>query len=230
MPNWVYNSLTVTGPPSEVDAVRKQLNASYTRGYTKKEFDEDTKEWVDKTIFDTIDEPELAFWNIVRPSDDIMGEYLTLRKDDSKRSGWIPQGEWSALLGEPATGDLSNHWYDWNIRNWGVKWDAVDVEFEQYEDGDLHYRFSTAWSVPHEAMLALSAQFVNVTFCLEYEEEQGWGGEADYIAGEATPLQEWDIPDSHEQHALRDRPCVCEWGDDEPEYWFDDCPREPVAA
>jgi hypothetical protein len=230
VPNWVYNSLTVTGSPDEVEAARKQVGSSYTRDYIRTEWDEGAKEWSPKIITETTNDPEFSFWNIVRPSDDILPEYLSVHRDDSKRSGWIPDGEWSVLLNEPATGDLSNHWYDWNIRNWGVKWDAADVEFEQYEDGDLHYRFSTAWSIPHEAMLALSAQFINCKFYLEYEEEQGWGGENEYIAGDYTNLQEWGIPDSHEDNTLRDRPCVCEWEPDDPEYWYDDCPREVVAA
>lgn len=229
MPNWVYCNLTVIGSPDDLDAVARQVAAPYTRGYTKMEFDEDTKEWGQKIIVETIDEPVFSFWNIVRPSDEIMDEYLTSHRDNSKRSGWIPDGEWATLLGEPSTGDLSNHWYDWNIRNWGVKWDASDVEANTVGD-DLSYRFSTAWSIPHEAMLALSAQFVGVDFFLDYEEEQGWGGENHYSAGDYTPLQEWDIPDSHDDNEKRDRPCVCEWEPDDEEYWYDDCPREEVAA
>lgn len=230
MPNWVYSGLTVTGSPSELDAVAKQVGASYTRGYIKTDWDKDSEEVRHQIISETTNDPEFSFWNIVRPSDDIMAEYLTPNRDISKRSGWIPEGAWSVLLNEPATGDFSNHWYDWNLRNWGVKWDASDVEMERYAPDHLSYRFSTAWSIPHEAMLALSAQFVNAKFYLEYEEEQGWGGENEYIAGSYTNLEEWDIPDSHADNTLRDRPCVCDWELDDKEYWYDDCPREEVAA
>ena len=47
------------------------------------------------------------------------------------------------------------NWYSWNCENWGTKWDAVDVGF----DDDLWYpvdsgldwtvyKFDTAWSAP----------------------------------------------------------------------------------
>jgi hypothetical protein len=42
--------------------------------------------------------------------------------------------------------------------------------------------------------------------------------------------KEWGIPDSHADNEERDRPCVCEWEPDDPDYWYDDCPRETVAA
>lgn len=230
MPNWVYCGLTVTGSPDEVEAVRKQVGAPYTRDYIRTEWDAEAEEWSPKIITETYDEPVFAFWNIVRPSDDIMDEYLTVRGDSERRRGWVPEGAWSVLLNEPSTGDLSNHWYDWNIRNWGVKWDASDVEANTITPDELSYRFSTAWSIPHEAMLALSAQFVGVEFYLEYEEEQGWGGENLYEAGSYTCLKEWDIPDSHADNAERDRICVCEWEPDDQDYWYDDCPRETEAA
>lgn len=230
MPNWMYCRLTVTGSPSELDAVAKQVGASYTRGYIKTDWDEEAQEVRHEVRSEIVDNPVLAFWNIVRPADEIMSEYLTVNRESSKRSGWIPEGDWSVLLNEPATGDLSNHWYDWNLRNWSVKWDASDVATERYDDDHLFYRFSTAWAIPHEVMLALSAQFVGVKFYLEYEEEQGWGGENEYIAGDYTNLQSWDIPDSHEDNTKRDRPCVCEWEPEDPDYWYDDCPRETVAA
>lgn len=230
MPNWVYCGLTVTGSPDEVDAVAKQVGAPYTRDYIRTEWNAETEEWSPKIITETIDDPEFSFWNIVRPSDDILPEYLTVHSDSNRRRGWVPEGAWTVLLNEPSTGDLSNHWYDWNIRNWGVKWDASDVEAQRYEDDHLFFRFSTAWSIPHEVLLALSAQFVNVEFYLEYEEEQGWGGENLYRAGDYTNLKAWDIPDSCADNAERDRPCVCEFEPDNPEYWYDDCPLKVATA
>ena len=58
------------------------------------------------------------------------------------------------------TGSLFNHfvnrpleeednWYQWNIDNWGTKWDvdADDIDFERV-DGQVHASFDTAWGPP----------------------------------------------------------------------------------
>lgn len=45
-------------------------------------------------------------------------------------------------------------WYDWNVANWGTKWDAYSVEVT--EDGDpFAFRFETAWSFPEPIFHAL---------------------------------------------------------------------------
>ena len=49
MPNWVFNDLTLSGPKSELDRLKEQVNAPFTvmgRQYSK---------------------PVFAFWNIIKP-------------------------------------------------------------------------------------------------------------------------------------------------------------------
>lgn len=44
-----------------------------------------------------------------------------------------------------------SHWYDWQVGNWGTKWDICDIhEMDIGEDG-IHISFNTAWSPPIEA-------------------------------------------------------------------------------
>tara|TARA_B100000530_G_scaffold335588_1_gene288053 strand:+ start:1906 stop:2409 length:504 start_codon:yes stop_codon:yes gene_type:complete len=53
-----------------------------------------------------------------------------------------------------STGKQDDRWYNWQIINWGTKWNTYDA----YEDGDedeLIYHFNTAWSPPEEAIEAL---------------------------------------------------------------------------
>ena len=42
----------------------------------------------------------------------------------------------------------ADNWYDWNISNWGTKWDAMDITLAWHGNNDLCLQFLTAWSPP----------------------------------------------------------------------------------
>lgn len=63
----------------------------------------------------------------------------------------------------------ATNWYNWNIKNWGTKWD-VEIECIEKNDYELHYGFDSAWSPPIEGIRKISELFPNLTFFLEYEE------------------------------------------------------------
>jgi hypothetical protein len=74
-------------------------------------------------------------------------------------------------------------------------------------------------------MLELSEKFPSVGFSHRYDEEQGWGGDYEFRNGEITSWEEWDIPENHAEHKALDQSCVCEMWSDDPESWYDDCPK-----
>lgn len=75
----------------------------------------------------------------------------------------------------------ADNWYDWRLKNWGVKWDASNSGF--YKDGDdWMISFSTPWGPPCEFMKKLSEQFPKVTFILQFADE----GMGSYPLGECT--------------------------------------------
>lgn len=123
----------------------------------------------------------------------------------------------------------SENWYNWRIANWGTKWNACDLEvdYDDVEDiNNITYRFSTAWSPPIPIMLALIEYIVynniHVNMNWHYEEEQGWGGEYDYTPALGLQLvEEWDVPDSHEDCMLRRSYC---WRCADGEELYPDCP------
>jgi hypothetical protein len=176
MPNWVYNSLTVEGNPDMVNELKKQLNTPFTRMHDQ--FNMETGQL--ETIEYTFDNPIFSFWNIIRPLD--MDAYE--KQPDHSRS-----------LSETLKFE-SNDWYSWNIRNWGTKWDVGVSNDEKWPDtelldedtnGDnlvLVYKFNTAWSPAFPAMEKLSAQYPELLLTLNYQEETGWGGEAEFLRGE----------------------------------------------
>jgi len=53
------------------------------------------------------------------------------------------------------------NWYDWNIFNWGTKWNAYGIHIESEWDGDdcceMEIHFDTAWSPPFPVIEALRA-------------------------------------------------------------------------
>jgi hypothetical protein len=52
-------------------------------------------------------------------------------------------------------------WYDWNVANWGTKWD-VNAEFVEEGDGWVTFVFDSAWSPPINAYDAAQEQGIKV--------------------------------------------------------------------
>jgi hypothetical protein len=181
MPNWVYNGLTIEGKPESVKALIKQLNQPFKMVHDN--WNMETMQQEKKLT--TYPNPVFAFWNIIKPTD--MEAYWA---EPAKREAG------------PITFD-SDHWYDWNIRNWGTKWDVAIHENEQYSDTSMedspngenhvvHYNFNTAWSRPLPALFKLSEQYPELLFTHSYQEETGWGGEMEILRGEIISESEYD--------------------------------------
>lgn len=121
------------------------------------------------------------------------------------------------------------NWYNWNIENWGCKWDASDVyaQEQEPEGTEQYYEFNTPWSPPIEAFREMAFQFPELRLNLVYNEEQGWGGEIDGRYGGIFVMEEWDIPDSHEEYIERQGHCYCL---DNNEAIYDDCPKREEQA
>lgn len=56
-----------------------------------------------------------------------------------------------------------NCWYDWNIQNWGCKWNASECSMEILDDNTLYLCMWTPWSFPEPLM----NKFCKL--CAEYE-------------------------------------------------------------
>jgi len=54
-----------------------------------------------------------------------------------------------------------NNWYDWAWENWGTKWDAYDVQLDEW-GLTLEYRFNTAWNGPVKVRQRLESIFDNI--------------------------------------------------------------------
>jgi hypothetical protein len=188
MPNWVYNTLTIQGPKEQVDFIKDKLNTPYTKSHDN--WNPETREM--EVVEYTYSNPVFAFHNIYNHieagiSDDV----------------YIKQPDYTLPI-EEAMQFKGSHWYDFNVREWGTKWDVAvdndnkypDTELLEYksegEDNWVVYRFDTAWSPPAPAMEKLSALVPNCVVTLEFEEEQGWGGEYEFVNGKLTAESGYD--------------------------------------
>ncbi len=183
MPNWVYNGLTVEGKPESVKKMMEQLNTPFVRVHDQ--WNVKTQQMEKQQV--TYPNPVFAFWNIIKPTN--MEAY------DGPQPTDIPLAE----IGKFS----SDHWYDWNVRNWGTKWDVAVSSTETYPDTTVedtangenhvvHYNFQTAWSRPMGALIKLSEQYPDLLFTLSYEEETGWGGECELLRGTVISESEYD--------------------------------------
>lgn len=124
----------------------------------------------------------------------------------------------------------SDHWYNWNCSNWGVKWDAKcdegSVDELDKSDGQVTYHFETPWGTPYEVFVALAEKYNDLEFGITWEEEQGFGAELVGCNGEISEIDSWDIPESHADYAERDNldSCLCAYESD-PENMYEDCPE-----
>lgn len=80
------------------------------------------------------------------------------------------------------------NWYDWNIGNWGTKWD-VDAEIDDSNNTDeqVIFSFESAWSPPQKAIAILAEKFSKLSFRHSYLEEGcGFVGYDEYDTGGLT--------------------------------------------
>jgi hypothetical protein len=190
MPNWVYNGLTAQGPHESVNKLKEQMNKPFVDYISP---NGDLAFGVKQIMYSN---PIFAFRNIIAPTD------LQAYKQQPARADVSPNDpEWWAKTMEVSKTDDS--WYNWNIRNWGTKWDVAvsndnehpDTYMEETEDewtASVYYNFNTAWGVPDKALIALSSQYPDLLFTLSFEEETGWGGEWEILRGVIISQNEYE--------------------------------------
>ncbi len=193
------------GSKEDIQKVKAQLNAPYERT-----IDDETRKYSN---------PIIAFWNICRPPEDKMEEYEGV----------------SGYEGGERKGETEYNWYVFNNREWGTKWDIgmsdgnkyCETSLDHEDETSLTYRFSTAWSPPLPVIETLSKQYPKLEMTLEYEEEQGWGGEVLFTEEGSSVIREYEAPNSHQDFVDRDQidSCPCQ-NEAEEDYWHKDCPRE----
>jgi hypothetical protein len=86
----------------------------------------------------------------------------------------------------------SANWYEWNIANWGSKWDLSDPRRDdsEWEEGKVVYSFESAWSPVIEVISALAKKHKKLSFTYNYwEGGSDFWGEHEYQKGKETSYE-----------------------------------------
>ena len=138
------------------------------------------------------------------PKKDLDAFKATLNQKDEK--GEVTPFSFAQTVPPPAnmlTGSLSMEdrqkakdtgiptWYDWNIENYGTKWDACEARVK-VTPLRVNVWFDTAWAPPLAWLKNVSVKFPNLIFTLAYNEcgmsfygvAEATGGDLDDNGGE----------------------------------------------
>lgn len=154
--------------------------------------------------------PVFSFWNVVKPEEHEMNAYVN-----------------------------TEAWWDWNITNWGTKWDIANVDgvnsYETYvsdrisESGELGYSFFTAWSPCSPVISLLAKKFPTLKFTYTYSEPgmDFWGIET-YAYGGLVSEVGGEL--SHKAYQLMGSVDSCNCSEGDEEYFYKDCPKNVSVA
>ncbi len=130
-------------------------------------------------------------------------QHLMTEEQDLSFSKIAPPPNDPAYRDEPSQGEVRhspNWWYNWNVENWGTKWDCYEVNMrrpdynpEWGEKPHVVYQFETAWSPPNETLISyLSHLFPEVTVVNWFQETgMDFAGHGVYVNGQQTEFQEY---------------------------------------
>ena len=120
-------------------------------------------------------------------------------------AGWNGDPEKQKKLEEKQASNLLRYgakdWYDWNISNWGTKWDVdADIDDASSTDTEIIFSFKSAWAPPQRAISALAEKFPEVSIrhsyfeegmCFVGVDEYEGGGITNEVYNEDSKSEEW---------------------------------------
>jgi hypothetical protein len=205
MPNWATSKLLITGDDTQLDELITQVSAPYTDDGGKRT-------------------GNFLLWNIIRPTnldayyqrgeyskksetsmpdkpveertpEQILGEITDKLDGLSEFLSSPPEGLIEQIQHDFATG---MDWYNWNVRNWGTKWEiSEDNAFVQRAPREVRYEITTAWSPPVEALDNLAKQYPTLALSIvSIDEGDLFAVEVAWNNGER--LYEMELPITHE--------------------------------
>jgi hypothetical protein len=201
MPNWVITKIYITGPEDKI----KEFEGKCLRPNR----DEDG-EFQRTFSFDRIKQRPEELINTISPSPkpevrkvkDMQGNEIVVEVYRDIINEWdiqsaIKRGETppEPIPCNNATPDQqeelrqkygSSNWYDWNLDNWGTKWDCSD---SHYTEEDKILQFQTAWACPEKIIAEMKLVFPDLRFDGSYADED-FGSNVGYIEdGLLYPLE-----------------------------------------
>ena len=217
MPNWCYNSVMVS---AKTEAELEEFIKFCKQTHHAHDFTPFTDERVEYP------DAQGVFWNFITPPEEIREEYFGRQP---RYSDSLPTSDpnWWAQVEERRK--VSNHWYDWNITNWGTKWDIIFDEHTETtiepatvgEGYQMFWYFETAWSPAVPVYDKMSEMYPNLEFNYEITEE------GNHFAGTLVYKDGVLVSDSfiknpkHEDYKTLDIPCLACNNEDDQDCYLD---------
>lgn len=144
MPNWCVDDLVVEGPEDEIKRFREQAHE---------------EEPNPKREGELVDINVLSFNKFIPMPEE-------LRQQPDYGSSTLTK-EKKALNQEKYGSETG---YDWECKNWGVKWGAAEADLEEASSTLLSYHFETPWGPALEAHDRIAKMYPLLKFTLAYDE------------------------------------------------------------
>lgn len=185
MPNYITNKLKISGEESLVARIKKDIAS----------VDEDGNSSV------------IDFHKVCPLPKELKGTVSPMRtltqeeydaQEERIASGNLNENEKRFGISRGLTYDLQQEykkrfracdWYEWQIINWGTKWNAM----EAVDEGE-HIHFLTAWSTPLILIGRLSKKYPEAEFNLRYADEDFGHNVGEYTFKDGAVVYE-DIPE-----------------------------------
>lgn len=150
MPNWCSNKLTISGNKEAIDAFVKALGSDKLFSFGKLFPIPDPLKTV---ILGFLKGKDCKWRNITDSEGNVTQQVLSAEELEELKDKY-----------------KATNWYDWNISNWGTKWDIEPVELEGDFEKEVYCHFDTAWAPPVEFITHIGKQFPELTFTLYFAE------------------------------------------------------------
>ena len=223
MPNWCSNSLTIRGDKATILALMERAASGshdYVGPFNKHDESMDWGSFTpiqmemlmkDDDLFKDKREhkPVFSFHAFVPvPREVMLAPYDSnrLKEAAAKYPEWF--GRFADLYDSNGnlikSGLLSG--YDWEHKNFGVKWDACEAHITNQggsdDDYSVTYEFDTAWGPAMTFMDSFAALYPDLHFSLSYDEPgMGFAGNAEWSDGQCILNDQWqsDEEESEEE-------------------------------
>lgn len=160
MPNWCQNVLIVAGSDDKIKEFKREA-----RFQTEQEVRD-----LDLHEPGEFSRKNKSTQELMKMEQDNIAQWLKQPFTFHKLVPQPPKNERDYGSEEGKTCEGGWDWYNWNISNWGTKWDVSDCGIEQRNKNELTYRFNTAWSPPEQGIETVSRKFPELSFLLVYFE------------------------------------------------------------
>lgn len=214
MPNWVESKITISGPEADLDKMITQLSQPYEVEY---------EDWQDGEVKTSTETGVFLLWNIVHPAEEDLDLYYQRAEREMRKAerakfaqsqetpkdptevmaevGAAIQAAAAKVNMEDITARIEfdmafgQDWYNWNVRNWGTKWEIGDkASRERVSPTKVVYHTTSAWSPPATAIDQLAAQYPSLTITLLCHDEMDcFAGEIHWSEGQMTFDQDREI-------------------------------------